>query len=102
MTDEEHMDCYQYGTIPAVADPTTPDAAIEQLRDHQQQLDEHGVMVGVSRQAVDEVLAYFAALARPSPEPSDAVRCSHEAYQGACAHCGVPIVNGRALQQGQG
>ena len=30
--------------------------AIEALREHQQQLDHDGVMVGVSRQALDEVL----------------------------------------------
>lgn len=39
-----------------------PDAAIEQLANHQEQLDFDGVMVGVSRQALDEVLAYVAAL----------------------------------------
>lgn len=32
------------------------------LRDHQQQLDQDGVVVGVSRQALDEVLAAFALL----------------------------------------
>lgn len=36
-------------------------AAIEQLTNHQQQLDQDGIMVGVSRQAVDEVLAALAA-----------------------------------------
>jgi len=35
--------------------------AIEQLTNHQQQLDQDGIMVGVSRQAVDEVLASLAA-----------------------------------------
>lgn len=35
-----------------------PIAAIEQLTMHQQQLDMDGVFVGVSRQALDEVLAY--------------------------------------------
>ena len=30
--------------------------AVDVLRDHQQQLDMDGVMVGVSRQAIDEVL----------------------------------------------
>lgn len=36
-----------------------PTAAIEQLRDHQQQLDQDGCFVGVSRQAIDEVLQYI-------------------------------------------
>lgn len=31
--------------------------AVDVLRDHQHQLDADGVMVGVSRQAIDEVLA---------------------------------------------
>ena len=35
-----------------------PIAAIEQLTMHQQQLDMDGVFVGVSRQALDELLAY--------------------------------------------
>lgn len=40
-----------------------PDAAIEQLSRHQTQCDIDGVMVQVSRQALDEVLAYLAAAA---------------------------------------
>jgi len=36
--------------------------ASDNLRDHQQQLDMDGVMVGVSRQAVEEVLAELAKL----------------------------------------
>lgn len=36
--------------------------AADVLHDHQQQLDMDGVMVGVSRQAVDEVLAELATL----------------------------------------
>ncbi len=43
------------------------------------------------------------ALARPSPQPSAAVRCAHEAYHGQCVHCGVKIVNGiAALAQADG
>lgn len=38
---------------------TRPVAAIEQLRDHQRQLDQDGCFVGVSRQAIDEVLRYL-------------------------------------------
>lgn len=41
-----------------------PRGAIAALRDGQEQLDQDGVMVGVSRQAVDEVLAYLANLER--------------------------------------
>lgn len=37
------------------------DGAVEQLTNHQQQLDQDGIMVGVSRQAVDEVLASLTA-----------------------------------------
>ena len=37
-------------------------AASEQLRSHQEQLDADGIMVGVSRQAVDETLAQYNAL----------------------------------------
>ena len=40
---------------PTVDDELPP--FIEQLRDHQQQLDADGVMVGVSRQALDEAMA---------------------------------------------
>ncbi len=48
--------------------PREPAEAIEQLRNHQQQIDEDGTFVGVSRQALDEVLAYLDAA--PSPDPS--------------------------------
>lgn len=37
-----------------------PDAAIENLTSHQIQCDQDGVMVQVSRQSLDEVLAYLA------------------------------------------
>ena len=40
-------------------DKQMPDEAIKSLREHQQQLDEDGIMVGVSRQAVHEVLNYL-------------------------------------------
>lgn len=36
-----------------------PADALDQLRNHQKQLDMDGVMVGVSRQALEEVLATF-------------------------------------------
>lgn len=44
-------------------EPATGETEAErQLRNHQEQLDADGVMVGVSRQAVDEVLAQVASL----------------------------------------
>src|SRR5690606_14654110 len=43
-----------------------PSAAIEQLRNHQKQLDADGCMVGVSRQALDEVLDALEAQAPPA------------------------------------
>lgn len=39
-----------------------PNAAIENLKNHQVQCDGDGVMVQVSRQALDETLAYLAVL----------------------------------------
>lgn len=49
--------------------------AARQLRDHQQQLDMDGVTVGVSRQAIDEVLAELDRLrALLSQERSDGAR----------------------------
>jgi hypothetical protein len=36
----------------------------------------------------------IAALTPPAEPVSRPVSCAHEAYQGRCAHCGVPIVNG--------
>ena len=41
------------------------EAAIEELKTHQTQLDMDGVMVGVSRQALEELLAHVAA--QPAP-----------------------------------
>ena len=43
------------------------DAVIEELKTHQTQLDQDGVMVGVSRQALEELLAHVAAPAQPAP-----------------------------------
>ena len=42
-------------------------AVIEELKNHQTQLDQDGVMVGVSRQALEELLAHVAAPAHPAP-----------------------------------
>jgi len=42
--------------------------ALEQLVHHQQQLDEHGTYVGVSRQALNEVLEWIERLTLPQPE----------------------------------
>jgi len=52
-------------------------AAIEQLRDHQLQLDMDGIMVGVSRQALDEVLASAARLRETG---AGRVRAKHSSY----------------------
>jgi hypothetical protein len=46
---------------------TMIDAVIEELKTHQTQLDQDGVMVGVSRQALEELLAHVAAPAHPAP-----------------------------------
>jgi hypothetical protein len=46
---------------------TMIDAVIEELKTHQTQLDMDGVMVGVSRQALEELLAHVAAPAHPAP-----------------------------------
>ena len=43
------------------------DAVIEELKTHQTQLDQDGVMVGVSRQALEELLAHVATSAQPAP-----------------------------------
>lgn len=43
------------------------DAVIEELKTHQTQLDRDGVMIGVSRQALEELLAHVAAPAHPAP-----------------------------------
>lgn len=45
-----------------------PDAAIEALTNGQQQADMDGTFVKVSRQALDETLAYIATIAGPLPE----------------------------------
>lgn len=42
-----------------MTDPIRP--AVENLRQHQRQLDMDGIFVGVSRQALDEVLDYIEA-----------------------------------------
>ena len=42
-------------------------AVIEELKTHQTQLDQDGVMVGVSRQALEELLAHIAKPAQPAP-----------------------------------
>ena len=45
-----------------------PDNAIYNLREHQQQLDMDGIMVGVSRQALEETLDYVTSLERQLAE----------------------------------
>lgn len=58
-----------------------PAAAIENLRNSQQQLDMDGIIVGVSRQAIEEVLAYVEATrlcedCPPTGYPTDKTRCA--------------------------
>jgi F420-0:gamma-glutamyl ligase len=45
-----------------IAEMQLPQAAIDALTNHQEQCDMDGMMVKVSRQALDEVLAYIATL----------------------------------------
>lgn len=47
--------------------------AIESLKNYQQQLDADGCMVGVSRQALDETLAFVAAILSTEAAPSEPV-----------------------------
>jgi hypothetical protein len=47
---------------------------IKQLRDHQQQLDPHGEMVGVPRQALDETFDFIISLQRQIAERDEALR----------------------------
>lgn len=58
-----------------------PDAAIYQLRNHQEQLDPDGVMVGVSRQALDETLDYIERLTKPEPDVVEWVRTIIEDWE---------------------
>jgi hypothetical protein len=51
--------------------PEMPELAIKNLQEYQKQLDMDGVMVGVSRQALDEVLAY---VTRPAAAHSEELR----------------------------
>lgn len=50
-------------TLEALA-KALPSGAIDQLTNHQRQLDEDGCFVGVSRQALDELLTFAAAALR--------------------------------------
>jgi predicted TIM-barrel fold metal-dependent hydrolase len=59
----ENKDCPRHGQYAAKSECTCPPPAVDtttaeyHLRTHQKQLDEDGIIVGVSRQAIDEVLA---------------------------------------------
>ena len=46
--------------------PDAPNGAIQNLKDHQGQLDMEGCMVAVSRQALDEVMAYIDTIQAPT------------------------------------
>lgn len=70
-----------------MSDELKPVAAIEQLTNHQQQADMDGTFVTVSRQALDEVLAYVtrAEPLRAAPDleiPPDRPTLSYEALAG--------------------
>lgn len=47
------------------------------------------------------VVAAIAALSAAQPAQPVMAPCYHEAYQGACVHCGVPFVNGRPAAPAQ-
>jgi hypothetical protein len=70
IADETASSGYWFGKIQVHGDLALPqrlvdfpnqssNAALTQLKDHQQQIDADGAMVGVSRQALEEVLAVF-------------------------------------------
>lgn len=71
--------------------------ALDALRTGQRQLDQDGVFVGVSRQALDEVLTHIAALAValdksqtiPDHEHLTWDNCPHEHI--GCQDCGAPV-----------
>ena len=72
--------------------PSRPDAAIESLTNDQVQCDADGVMVEVSRQALDEVLAYLAAkLADDGLREAERMKGTHRYIlaQAKAAHAGV-------------
>jgi len=60
-----------------------PAAAIENLTHHQQQADMDGTFVKVSRQALDEVLSFIAAM---QPAPREPVAWMYE-YGGGTVAC---------------
>lgn len=65
-----------------------PDEAILQLKNHQQQLDMDGIMVGVSRQALDEVMQYIETT-RAASVPSEDERLGLSKGHGQpCGLCG--------------
>lgn len=63
--------------------------AIQQLTTYQRQLDEHGIEVGVSRQALDEVLQAVAA----APELLEALRAAEELHQVGMLNATVELVD---------
>ena len=80
-----------------------PTKAIKHLTKHQHQMDFDGVMVGVSRQALNEVLAYVnTCIPTPAPTVGERLKVMRENFQSdgkeeerwvehmdlACPHCG--------------
>jgi len=51
--------------------PAYPAAAIGALTGHQRQIDSDGAFVGVSREALDEVIAWAQAQRQAEPDPAD-------------------------------
>jgi|SRR5580704_5704731 hypothetical protein len=64
--------------IERVTNPSRIDAAVAALRDHQQQLDADGVMVGVSREAIDVVLSALARAREAQQTPMTAASWADE------------------------
>ena len=73
-------------------------AAIENLRTHQKQLDADGIMVGVSRQALEEVLAYFDALTEGDTEEPARVNHTLNSYIANCPTKGSVNVPRESLE----
>ena len=67
--------------------------ALDNLRVHQQQLDDDGIMVGVSREALNEVIRAFGALSLRQSHSTGAVvktAASCPTCHGTGDHCGNP------------
>jgi len=79
-------------------DKAALEAALENLRTHQKQLDADGIMVGVSRQALEEVLAYFDALTEGDTEEPARVNHTLNSYIANCPTKGSVNVPRESLE----